>query len=52
MIALVGGHDWLEALAIDLGLTLFYACVFHLVCDRLRPAVSPVAPEPGGAGGG
>lgn len=45
----LGGHGWLEALVLDLALTLLYAgyaYVFHNVYDRLRPvAPAPVAGE-------
>ena len=37
---IVGGHGFWEAVAVDIGLTLFYtayAYVFHMVFDRLRP---------------
>jgi Chlorhexidine efflux transporter len=51
----MGGHGFWRALAIDIGLTLFYAVYaygFHLVYDRLRPvsrapaAILPRANEP------
>lgn len=40
IIMALGDHGFWRALAIDLGLTLFYAVyayVFHLAFDRLRP---------------
>lgn len=42
VIMALGGHGLVEALAVDLGLTLLYtgyAYVFHAVYDRLRPVV-------------
>lgn len=42
VIVSLGGHGWVEAVAVDLGLTLFYAgyaYVFHLAYDRCRPVV-------------
>jgi uncharacterized membrane protein len=36
----IGGHSFIEALLVDLGLTLFYAAyayLFHIVFDWLRP---------------
>ncbi len=40
VIVWLGGHGWIEAIAVDLGLTLFYtgyAYVFHMVYDWWRP---------------
>jgi uncharacterized membrane protein len=40
IVMMMGGHGFWRALAIDLGLTLFYAVYaygFHVVYDRLRP---------------
>jgi uncharacterized membrane protein len=40
MMVYIGGLGWLEAVLVDLGLTLLYAgyaVVFHGVYDRLRP---------------
>jgi uncharacterized membrane protein len=40
LIMLVSGHDFMEAVAIDISLTLFYmvyAYVFYLAYDRLLP---------------
>jgi uncharacterized membrane protein len=46
LIVWMGGYSWLEALFLDLGLTLFYtlyAWVFHWCFDRLRPVKAPCA---------
>ena len=58
VIVWLGDHGWLEAIAVDVGLTLFYtayAYVFHIVYDRWRPVTiatvetPPVArPDAGG----
>ena len=40
IVMAMGGHTFLEALTIDIGLTLFYAAYayfFHIAYDRLRP---------------
>jgi uncharacterized membrane protein len=40
IVMAMGGHGFWRALAIDIGLTLFYAVYaygFHLIYDRLRP---------------
>jgi uncharacterized membrane protein len=40
LVMAMGGHDFWQALTIDIGLTLFYAVYayfFHIVYDRLRP---------------
>jgi uncharacterized membrane protein len=40
VIIAFGGHSFLGALAVDIGLTLLYACyayAFHIAYDRLRP---------------
>ena len=40
IIMWIGGHGFLEAVVIDLGLTvtyIAYAYVFHIIYDRLRP---------------
>jgi uncharacterized membrane protein/S-adenosylmethionine/arginine decarboxylase-like enzyme len=47
-IMFVGGFGFGEALAIDIGLTLFYsayAYVFHYIFDWLRPMQSPIQPQ-------
>lgn len=47
IVMAMGGHGFWRALAIDVGLTLFYAVyayAFHLIYDRLRP-VSGVHPR-------
>jgi uncharacterized membrane protein len=47
LIVWMGGYSWLEALLLDLGLTLFYtayAWVFHWGFDRLRPIKPPRTP--------
>lgn len=52
LIVWMSGYSWLEALLLDLGLTLFYttyAWVFHWGFDRLRPIKphgTPTAPIP------
>lgn len=41
----LGGHGWMAALVVDLGLTVVYAgyaYAFHLAYDRLRP-VAPAS---------
>lgn len=46
LIMVVGGHGFWEALAIDIGLAVFYAVyayVFHVVYDHVRP-VRPAGP--------
>lgn len=46
----LGGHGWIEALLLDLALTLFYgvyAYAFHLAYDRLRP-MRRAGPDRGG----
>lgn len=48
LIVWLGGYTWLEALWLDLGLTLFYtayAWVFHWGFDRLRPIRAPGKPR-------
>jgi uncharacterized membrane protein len=40
LVMAMGGHDFWQALMIDIGLTLFYAAYayfFHIAYDRLRP---------------
>ncbi|MGQ0567489.1 MAG: PACE efflux transporter [Gemmobacter sp.] len=40
VIMVIGGHGWLDALALDVALTVVYAAyayVFHLAYDRWRP---------------
>ena len=40
IVMAMGGHSFLQALTIDIGLTLFYAAYayfFHIAYDRLRP---------------
>jgi uncharacterized membrane protein len=49
LIMWIGGHRFLDALLIDLGLTLFYtayAWAFHCCFDRLRPVRSSQSPRP------
>ncbi|MGF1659951.1 MAG: PACE efflux transporter [Rubrimonas sp.] len=52
LIMLFGGHGFWEALAIDVGLTVFYAAyayLFFVAYDRLRPlapAAAPPVPDP------
>lgn len=51
LVMIIGGHEFLEALAIDLGLSALYVVygyAFHLVFDRLRP-VNRDRPPRGGA---
>ncbi len=50
-MVVVGGLGWVEAIIVDLGLTLLYAGYalgFHLVYDRLRPVRRGTAAEPAG----
>lgn len=47
LIMWIGSHDFLDALLLDLGLTLFYtayAWAFHWCFDRLRPVRPSAAP--------
>ncbi len=44
LVMTIGGHDFVEALAVNAGLTLVYtayAYVFHNAYDRLRPVAPP-----------
>lgn len=43
IIVWLGGHGWIEAVAVDLGLTLIYTgytYAFHLIYDHSRPVVA------------
>lgn len=45
LMIVVGGHSLMQALSLNVGLTLFYsgyAYVFHLAYDKLRPVRCPV----------
>lgn len=49
ILVFLGGHGWLEALFLDIGLTLVcivYGYVFHMVYDMLRPVAVAASPHP------
>lgn len=50
LVMIIGGHGFLEALAIDLGLSVLYVVygyAFHLAFDRLRPVNRTRPPRAG-----